>query len=134
LASDGLQALRELQLVSQDGTLDLSNQGLTALPPQIGQLTSLKVLRLEENRLTALPPELADLVIGDLQLEHAGNPLRESFPKLIGQDKQVLATYLRSLEDAVPQYEAKVLLVGEGNVGKTSSSAHACESVSVSGR
>ena len=31
-----------------------------------------------------------------------------------------LATYLRSLHDAEPQYEAKLLVVGEGNVGKTS--------------
>ena len=28
--------------------------------------------------------------------------------------------YLRSLYDAEPQYEAKLLVVGEGNVGKTS--------------
>ena len=31
-----------------------------------------------------------------------------------------MAVYLRSLKDAVEQYEAKVLLVGDGNVGKTS--------------
>ena len=31
-----------------------------------------------------------------------------------------LAAYLRSLYDAEPQYEAKLLVVGEGNVGKTS--------------
>ena len=31
-----------------------------------------------------------------------------------------LCSYLRSLKDAVAQYEAKILVVGEGNVGKTS--------------
>ena len=34
-----------------------------------------------------------------------------------------MAVYLRSLRDGIAQYEAKVLLIGEGNVGKTSLSA-----------
>ena len=33
---------------------------------------------------------------------------------------EALATYLSSLEDAEAQYEAKLIMVGEGNVGKTS--------------
>jgi internalin A len=120
--------LTNLQVLSLDG-----NQ-LTVLPPQIGQLGNLKVLGLEENRLTTLPHQLADLVIGDLQLGHAGNPLREPFPELIEQSKEAFATYLRSLDGALPQYEAKVLLVGEGNVGKTSLVAALLNAPFVDGR
>ena len=49
-----------------------------------------------------------------------GNPLADPLPELVERGTPELAAYLRSLEDAVTQYEAKVLLVGEGNVGKSS--------------
>ena len=51
------------------------------------------------------------------------NPLAEPLPELIQQGLAPVAVYLRSVRDSVEQYEAKVLLVGEGNVGKTSLSA-----------
>ena len=41
--------------------LDLSGLGLTALPPEIGQLTELTELYLWLNVLTALPPEIGQL-------------------------------------------------------------------------
>ena len=37
-------------------TLDLSRRGLTTLPREIGNLTSLTYLDLRNNQLTALPP------------------------------------------------------------------------------
>jgi len=107
-------ALTELSLVW------LFDNRLTSLPPDIGNLTKLHELRLERNGLTMLPRQLADLVRNGLDLRLEGNPLREPLPELVGRGSAALATYLRSLEDAVPQYEAKLLLVGEGNVGKTS--------------
>jgi len=42
--------------------LDLSNRGLTALPPEIGQLINLTHLHLGDNQLTELPPEIGQLV------------------------------------------------------------------------
>jgi internalin A len=101
-------------------TLGLGGNQLSGLPPEIGQLTHLETLWLGGNQLTALPYQLADLLTDDLELEWAGNPLKEPFPELFERGYQALATYLRSLAGAIPQYEAKVLLVGEGNVGKTS--------------
>ena len=51
------------------GTLDLSAKGLTTLPPEIGYLTELTDLKLENNRLTELPPEIGDLTrLGRLDL------------------------------------------------------------------
>ena len=49
-----------------------------------------------------------------------GNPLPELLLELAEAGQQPLAAYLGSLADAIPHWEAKVLLVGEGNVGKTS--------------
>jgi internalin A len=108
-----ISRLRNLQ------ELDLSGASLTELPPQIGKLERLQVLYLSNNRLTRLPKELADLsdsVVIDFDL----NPLEEPLPLLIGRGTFELFTYLRSLDVGEPQYEAKVLLIGEGNVGKSS--------------
>ena len=41
--------------------LDLSNLGLTSLPPEIGQLTALTRLFAYENQLVTLPPEIGQL-------------------------------------------------------------------------
>eukprot|EP00878_Enallax_costatus_P012029 GHUV01012560.1.p1 GENE.GHUV01012560.1~~GHUV01012560.1.p1 ORF type:complete len:820 (+),score=326.73 GHUV01012560.1:341-2800(+) len=43
-------------------SLNLSSCGLSALPSAVGQLGSLRVLRLNQNKLTSLPVELGDLV------------------------------------------------------------------------
>jgi internalin A len=101
-------------------TLDLRRNQLTSLPPEITQLTNLQTLDLGINHLTILPRKLAPLLENGLNLDLDGNPFREPFPDLISRGSDTLAAYLDSLIDVVPQYEAKVLLVGEGNVGKTS--------------
>ena len=41
--------------------LHLDNNQLSSLPPQIGQLTALKELYLDNNQLTRLPPEIGQL-------------------------------------------------------------------------
>ena len=115
-------------------SLDLQGNRLTTLPPEIGQLTSLQFLDLRDNQLTTLPRQLADLLGPRLSLYAADNPLAEPFPELINRGNEALATFLRSLDDAVEQYEAKVLLLGEGNVGKTSLSAALAKAPFVEGR
>jgi internalin A len=100
--------------------LNLSRNQLASVPESLGNLTALTTLNLSENRLTALPIGLADLLAGGLQVELAANPLADPLPELAARGSAELATYLRSLHDAEPQYEAKLLVVGEGNVGKTS--------------
>ena len=100
--------------------LTVDDNRLTSLPPEIGQLPCLRLLRIEFNRITIFPSELADLLSRKLALHAEGNPLQEPISELINRGSDALVAYLRSLEDAIPQYEAKVLLVGEGNVGKTS--------------
>ncbi len=101
-------------------TLYFNGNRLTSLPPEIGQLTNLRRLNVDGNQLTSLPRELAGPLEGGLSLTVEGNPLQEPLPELVKRGTNALATYLRSLEDAIPHYEAKILLVGEGNVGKTS--------------
>ncbi|KAM9370853.1 E3 ubiquitin-protein ligase LRSAM1 [Phaethornis superciliosus] len=56
--------------------LDLHDNQLASLPPDIGQLTSLQVLNLERNLLTSLPQSIGDLA--QLQMLNVkGNKLKE---------------------------------------------------------
>ena len=100
--------------------LNLVNHQLTALPESIGNLIALTTLDLTGNQLTILPKHLADLLTGRLNLKLAGNPLDDPLPEIVNRGSDALAAYLRSLEDAIAVYEAKLLLIGEGSVGKTS--------------
>ena len=67
------------------------------LPPELGQLTSLQTLYLEGNPLTMPPPEI------------------------VGRGVSAILDYLRGLQTAnVERYEAKLVLVGEARMGKSS--------------
>jgi internalin A len=100
--------------------LDLSGNQLTELPESLGKLGALTWLNLHRNQLTSLPLQLANLLTSRLQLVADENPLAEPLAELAARGAAELATFLRSLHDAEPQYEAKMLLVGEGDAGKTS--------------
>jgi internalin A len=110
----------EITRLSKLQTLDLSDNQLITLPLEIAQLTKLQTLDLKRNQLTTLPPGLATSLKYGLAINLGGNQLFDPLPVLIMRGSEALAEYLASLEDVVEQFEAKVLLVGEGNVGKTS--------------
>jgi len=75
-------------------SLDLSGNHLTALPPEIGALSSLQSLKLSHNQLTALSPEIGALT--SLQsLDLSGNQLT-ALPPEIGQLARLQSLYLRN--------------------------------------
>ncbi len=110
----------ELAQLTNLQSLDLSHNQLTTLPPEIAQLANLQKLDLMGNQLTTLPPEIAQLTsLANLELE--GNPLSSPPPEITQQGASAVLTYLRErLESSVQQWVSKLLLVGEGGVGKTS--------------
>jgi internalin A len=57
-------ALQRIQEAEASGAtvLGLSGLGLTELPPEIGNLSSLQDLSLTHNQLTSLPPEIGNLI------------------------------------------------------------------------
>ena len=101
--------------------LGLDDNELTMLLPEIGELTALTELNLRDNQLTTLPPEIGKLTaLTDLDLDshQLDEPTWEAY--VSGLD--ALRTYLLSLADAEAVeklYETKLLLVGEGAVGKS---------------
>ena len=73
-------------------TLDLSNLGLTALPPEIGLLTNLRGLYIGHNALTALPPEIGKLT--QLTILYAMDNALSSLPAQISNLKNLCALEL----------------------------------------
>ncbi|WP_084251753.1 leucine-rich repeat domain-containing protein [Bradyrhizobium sp. AT1] len=71
----------------KQASIDLSNFGLTELPPEIGQLTSLHKLDISNNQLTMLPPELGKLA-SLWNLDASVNKL-VSIPSEIGELKKL---------------------------------------------
>ena len=100
--------------------LGLSGNQLTALPESVATLTALTTLDLAGNQLAGMPRKLADLLEHGLRIDLEGNPLADLPPELARRGARALAIYLRSLDDEVELFEGKLLLVGEGEVGKTS--------------
>jgi internalin A len=109
-------------------TLDLRNNQITAIPDAIAQLINLQNLYLSDNKITAIPEAIAQLInLKRLVLEN--NPITDIPPEIIRKgwgenigdagDPQAIFAYLKS-EVKRPLNELKVLLIGEGDVGKTS--------------
>jgi hypothetical protein len=107
--------------LSKLGVLNLRNNKLTALPAEIGNLSALQVLDLSNNELTALPAEIGQLpTLRMLSLEQ--NPgLVFPPPEIVQQGMAAVLTFLRRYRaDSRRQWVSKLLVLGEGGVGKTS--------------
>ncbi|MBD1915774.1 MULTISPECIES: COR domain-containing protein [Cyanophyceae] len=119
---DSLAQLQSLQ------ELYLSDNKISVIPDSLAQLQSLQELYLSNNKISAIPESLESLS----QLEALGlrgNPLPIS-PEILEPPERYqdpgsvegIFNYLRQLRsgDVKPLNEAKLLLVGQGTVGKTS--------------
>lgn len=102
--------------------LDAGNNFLQELPPELGRLNNLQFLNISNNRLRDLPTELSQLYqLRELVL--AGNGIQMP-PELLskpGQPASILKFYVANRSGAKRSLnEAKMLVVGQGSVGKTS--------------
>jgi internalin A len=100
--------------------LDLSANQLTNVPPEITRLTNLTRLDLSFNQLTSLPAEITRLTnLTYLNLKNNQLPIP---PETLSNPFDVKAIFavLTGLETGERLNEAKLLVVGDGKVGKSS--------------
>lgn len=105
-------------------SLSVWDNQLTNLPTEVAQLTSLATLKLFGNQLASLSKEIIELHNLE-EIELQDNPLEISIPaKWLGRGnyaQEILAHYKRIYEGSGRELgEVRVLVVGEGGVGKTS--------------
>jgi internalin A len=105
--------LRELE------KLLLDRNQLTQLPKEIAELKELRSLHLDNNQLTQLPKEIAQLE--HLQILTLGDNknLISPPPVVVEQGLKAVLNYLKALEEKTTVWASKMVLVGEGGVGKT---------------
>ncbi|WP_198166512.1 COR domain-containing protein [Picosynechococcus sp. PCC 7117] len=138
LSRNQLTALPEvITQLSSLQTLVLSRNQLTALPEAITQLTNLQRLDLSRNQLTTLPEVIASLKqLRRLVLQDNRLPIPEEIiykgwgkSKLSdGNPRAIIDYYLDYLtQGRQPLNEVKMILVGQGTVGKTSLVKRLCK-------
>ena len=100
--------------------LNLKGNQLNSLPSEIGELTNLSKLNLKRNQLTSLPTEIGKLTsLTAFDTEY--NPLKQPPKQIIEQGTHAILGYLcEKLQASRRKWVSKLLLVGEGGVGKTS--------------
>ena len=125
LSVNELMALPEsLGQLTQLQELNLSGNQLTALPESLGQLTRLQSLDLSYNKVTDLPSSVIRLENFDKVVYYNGsireNPLNPELAEAYEQGLGAIKAYLRAKAAAqITLNEAKLILVGEGEVGKS---------------
>ncbi|OWY19611.1 GTP-binding protein [Sphingobacteriales bacterium UPWRP_1] len=101
--------------------LDVRDNRLTELPSGMGNLKQLQLLDLRNNQLRNLPDEIAWLP--NLQYFYINdNPIESPPPEIAHRGLGAIRHYFTELNKALEKdylYEIKLLLVGEGRVGKT---------------
>ncbi|MBN3925758.1 leucine-rich repeat domain-containing protein [Nostoc sp. NMS4] len=99
--------------------LNLGKNQLTELPEAIASLTQLQLLDLDNNQLTELPEAIASLTQLQL-LDLDNNPLNPDLAAAYKQGTEAVLQYLRAKAEAqITLNEAKLILIGEGEVGKS---------------
>ena len=119
----------EIGALSNLNWLYLGANQLNALPPEIGQLANLLELDLAHNQLSALPPEIIQLKkLKKLDLRGNPLPIPPEILERIEEPAVILDYYLQLLRSTArtPLREAKMLIVGQGGVGKTQIANRLC--------
>ncbi|MEH2459649.1 MAG: COR domain-containing protein, partial [Nostoc sp.] len=116
------EAIAKLTNLTQ---LHLSDNEITQIPEAIANLTNLTQLDLSRNQITQIP-EAIESLLELKKLDLRGNPVPIS-PEILGSSNNVgsvkdIFNYLQLLRsgEVRPLNEAKLLLIGQGSVGKTS--------------
>ena len=122
MTQDELLVLIDWAVVQGWRELDLSGQKLTEIPEAISKLTNLTRLYLSNNQITEIPEAITKLT-NLTQLDLSGNKITKIPLEILNsKDPKKIFNYLRQIRtsETRPLHEAKLLLIGQGSVGKTS--------------
>ena len=111
---------KEIENLKELRKLDLSSNSLKELPSTVGELINLETFYLDNNLLTKLPLEIGKLRnLIKISIQH--NNIENVPLEILNQSSNAIINYCRSAleEQLIKLYEAKLLIVGDGGVGKT---------------
>ena len=109
---DSISKLRNLT------KLNISNNQVSNISEEISKLKALKYLDLSTNNLTHLSEKIANMPgLQELNLED--NPFDLLPPEIVARGIESIRNFIKELEEKDYLYEVKLIIVGEGRVGKT---------------
>ncbi len=112
----GKENLNNLKSLS---SLNLSNNQLAEIPSMVGNLSQLQSLDLSSNHLTDLPVSISRLEhLQFIKLSYNAH-INPELTVAYKQGIEAIRIYLRAKENSVVLNEAKLILIGEGEVGKS---------------
>jgi len=98
--------------------IDLENNSVINISEQLSNLKGLSHLNLKNNRLTEMPVKVANMkCLKALEIE--GNPFEMLPPEIVARGIESVRNFFKELEEQDFLYEVKLIIVGEGRVGKT---------------
>ncbi len=98
--------------------INFANNNISEISEALGELTNLKYLNLSNNKIKYLPSKIANLQnLESLYLE--GNPFDLLPPEIVARGIDSIRNFIKELDVKDYLYEAKLIIVGEGRVGKT---------------
>ncbi|MEH2280221.1 MAG: COR domain-containing protein [Nostoc sp.] len=108
--------IQQMQNLEKLNTIECQ---LQSLPVWIGELKKLELLALQRNLLNDLPASIGQIPnLADIKLDE--NPLNLDLAAAYKQGTEAVFQYLRAKAEAqITLNEAKLILVGEGEVGKS---------------
>jgi internalin A len=109
----------EIVRIKRLAKLNLENNSLINISDELASLERLKYLNLRNNDLKQLPEKIANMSQLTV-LEIDKNPFDILPPEIASQGIDSIRNFFRELKDPDYLYEVKLILVGEGRVGKTS--------------
>ncbi|RZK10466.1 MAG: hypothetical protein EOO43_20245, partial [Flavobacterium sp.] len=108
----------DIKKLTKLSKLDLSKTGVKSVSESIVGLRNIEYLHLDGNRLTDIPSKIVSMPsLKKLLLED--NPFEMLPPEIIARGIDSIRNFFKELDEKDYLYEAKLLIVGEGRVGKT---------------
>jgi len=108
----------EISNLNRLSRLNIKGNSLEKISDNISHLHNLKYLNLEDNNLRQLPEQVANMsALDDLLI--SGNPFDILPPEIAARGLGAIRNFFIELKESDFLYEVKLLIVGEGRVGKT---------------
>jgi small GTP-binding protein len=98
--------------------LSLANNQISKLSSRLSELTKLTYLNLSNNNLTDISEKIANMP-SLIELYLDDNPFDMLPPEIVARGINAIRNFYKELEEKDYLYEVKLLLVGQGRVGKT---------------
>lgn len=108
----------EISQLKKIATLKIANNKVSHISEKLSELKNLKTLDMSNNKLIDLSDKIANMVsLKSLNL--SGNPFDMLPPEIVARGIDSIKNFFKELEEKDFLYEVKLILVGEGRVGKT---------------